>query len=263
MSDPIVQLEQVDIFRGDFQVLNSITVDFPRGATSVIMGPSGCGKSTLIKVAAGITPPDNGSVLINHKNINRISDRELIELRKMNGFVFQDGALWQNKTIFQNLSLPLEFHFRSFSREEIRRRIEVMVRKAGYNDSLSLRPSQLSSGERKIASIARALITDPSILFMDDPTTLLDRESSIKVVKIIKEMKEKKATIVITTHDPSLASMVADNLYILKKGTMLEHGKLSDVVKTRDKEVIAILTDVLSATATYDTDILDLLETDE
>jgi len=138
-----------------------------------------------------------------------------------------------------------------------------MVRKAGYNDSLSLRPSQLSSGERKIASIARALITDPSILFMDDPTTLLDRESSIKVVKIIKEMKEKKATIVITTHDPSLASMVADNLYILKKGTMLEHGKLTDVVKTRDKEVIAILTDVLSETATYDTDILDLLETDE
>jgi ABC-type lipoprotein export system ATPase subunit len=263
MSEPIVQLQQVDIFRGDFQVLNSITVDFPRGVTSVIMGPSGCGKSTLIKVAAGITPPDNGSVLINNKNINRISDRELIELRKMNGFVFQDGALWQNKTIFQNLSLPLEFHFRSFSREEIRRRIEDMVRKAGYNDSLDLRPSQLSSGERKIASIARALITDPSILFMDDPTTLLDRESSIKVAKIIKDMKEKKATIVITTHDPSLASMVADNLYILKKGNMLEHGKLSDVVKTRDKEVIAILTDVLSKTATYDTDILDLLETDE
>ncbi|RKX78227.1 MAG: ABC transporter [Spirochaetes bacterium] len=263
MNNFDVELKNVSVIREDFNVLKNITLSFPSGKTSIIMGPSGCGKSTLLKVASGIIPPDEGKVFIFGKDTFKITDNELIIMRKKNGFVFQDAALWANKTIYQNLSLPLEFHFRNFSSAEIKRRIDYMLSKIGYRESTSLRPAQLSSGECKMISFARALITEPQLIFMDTPTANMDSEAADRILNIIKELKYQKKTIIVNTHNPILTSMVADYLIVMKAGSIIEEGEFSKVVRSKNREVSNILSDVLSKTATYDTDILDLLSTDQ
>ncbi|MGD0724725.1 MAG: ATP-binding cassette domain-containing protein, partial [Spirochaetia bacterium] len=117
--DDAISLVDVRLTLGGYEALRGINVAFPQGTSTVIMGPSGCGKSTLLKVAAGLIPPDTGKVLLRGQDIFLLSERGIRELRKSNGFVFQDGALWENKTLFENLALPLEVHFPGLSRTDI------------------------------------------------------------------------------------------------------------------------------------------------
>lgn len=259
MKDIAVKLENVVAIRDEVQILSDINIDFFHQMTSVVIGPSGCGKSTILKIAAGIIPPEGGTVFIDGKNVLKIPDREMINLRKSHGFVFQDAALWANKTVAQNLSLPLQFHFHSLSREEVNRRVTETLKKTGYHDEENLKPDQLSAGERKIVSFARAIITQPRLIFLDDPTISVDREGVDKILGIIKDLKEQNKTLIVSTHDPMLTSMIADYLVIVKQGKVLEAGPFKEVVRSTDREVIAILTDVLSQSSTYAGDILDLL----
>ena len=260
MGKPVVILENVSAVRGDVEILSDINIQFVSAETTVIMGPSGCGKSTLLKLAAGLIPPEEGKVFIEGKDVLRIPEKELVALRKSHGFVFQDSALWANKTVAQNLSLPLMSHFRHFSEEEVRRRIRKTLEITGYKDSENLRPAQLSAGEQKMVSLARAIVTEPKLVFLDDPTIAVDHEGVDKILKIIRELKEERRTLIISTHDPMLTSMVADNLAIMKSGRIIEHGTFKEVVGSGKREVIRILSDVLSETSTYAGDILDLMD---
>lgn len=217
------------------------------------------GKSSILKIAAGIVPPEGGNVYIDGKNVLKIPDRELVGLRKSHGFVFQDAALWANKTVAQNLSLPLQFHFQHISDKEIQRRVTETLRRTGYQDEEALKPDQLSAGERKMVSFARAIITEPQLIFLDDPTISVDREGVDKILAVVKSLKEANKTLIVATHDPMLTSMIADYLVIVKQGIILDAGNFQQIVRSTDKEVINILTDVLSQSSTYAGDILDLL----
>ena len=263
MGKVAVTLEHIDAIRDEVQILTDINLEFYHQKTTVIIGPSGCGKSTILKIAAGIVPPERGNVFIDGKNVLKIPDRDLVSLRKSHGFVFQDAALWANKTVAQNLSLPLQFHFQYLSNEEISRRVTKTLRLAGYQDEQSLKPDQLSAGERKMVSFARAIITEPQLVFLDDPTISVDREGVDKILAAIKKLKEEQKTLIVATHDPMLTSMIADYLVIVKQGKILESGSFHKVVRSDDREVIAILTDVLSQSSTYAGDILDLLGDDQ
>jgi len=224
------------------------------------MGPSGSGKSMLLKVAAAIIPPDSGRVLLHGKNLQRLSQRELLEFRRTSGFMFQDAALWANKTIFENLALPIQFHFPNRSPEEIERRIRKLLQPMNLLDSLKLRPAALSEGEQKIVSFLRAIVLEPVILFLDEPTPSIDHQLLEKMLGMIRGLKDRGCTIIAVTHDPHLTSMIANHLVILKGGRILEAADISEVRRSANREVIEILTQVLSEAATYDTDILDLLQ---
>lgn len=259
MDGPFIKLEDIEIIRDGEKVLHDIDLSIEREKTTVVMGPSGCGKSILLKIAALIFPPDGGTVYLNGKNMQRIPDKELVEFRKTNGFVFQDAALWANKTVFQNVSLPLEFHYPNLSQEEIKAKIERILHEVGYRDSLYHRPAALSSGERQLISFARALIIDPSYLFMDSPTMSLDHENVENMVQRLKSLKKDQRTMIISTNNATLTSLVADNIVVMKEGTVLMADSFDTVVHSRDPVIQAILSDVLSKTSTYDDDILDLL----
>ena len=252
-------MKDVQVIRDEVTILKGITVSLPKGKTTVFMGPSGCGKSILLKVAAGIFPPESGEVLIGGKDVRRIPDRELSALRKSHGFVFQDAALWANKTVFQNLSLPLEFHSRNYAYWEIEQRVDEVIRRVAYTDSDKLRPAQLSSGERKLVGFGRAIINDPELLFLDDPTGSVDHASASKLLRVIKDLKAEGRTLVIATHDPDLTGQVADYLVVMAGGKILESGPFDAVVRSPDRRVAEILSEVLSQTSTYAGDILDLL----
>ncbi len=258
-----IELENIRVEKGDTTLFHDMNVSFPKGITSVIMGPSGSGKSTMLKIAAGIDMPDSGTVFVYGKPLMKMSEKEMMAFRKENGFVFQDAALWSNKSVYQNLSLPMEFHFRHLDSVEIRRRINVVLKKIGFRDNPDLRPAQLSIGERKMASFARALVNDPKLIFMDSPLISIDSEIIDRIIGMILELKQAGKTIIISTHNPALVSRVADYLIVIKKGTILETGKFDTVVQSTNREVITILTDVLSKAATYDGDILSLLDGDD
>jgi len=259
---PACRLSEVTIAHEGTGVLDAVSLAFDAEACTVIMGPSGSGKSTLLKAAAGLSVPDTGRVEILGMDPAKASDREIEALRKRNGFVFQDGALWQNLTLYQNLALPLQYHYAELGETEIRRRVEALLRELGATARLTLRPSQVSAGECKIVSFVRAIVGDPELIFMDEPTTSVDTERVDLLIRKLRELKQRRRTIIAVTHNARIASQIADRLVVMKEGRILRSGSLRDISRSGDPEVERILTDVLSETATYDGDILELLDPD-
>src|SRR5579864_6711898 len=150
MSDPdtgpIISLDDVRLTLGEYQALRGVSVSFPPGTSTVIMGPSGCGKTTLLKLAAGLIPPDAGTVRFRGRDLFLLSEKDLRGMRQINGFVFQDGALWENKSLFDNLALPLQVHFPQLTRAELERRVVRALERAGLEESAAERPAALSGG---------------------------------------------------------------------------------------------------------------------
>ncbi|MBN1838302.1 MAG: ATP-binding cassette domain-containing protein [Spirochaetales bacterium] len=257
--DAEIELQNVTLISEDFSAIEDVSVVFPRGKSTVIMGPSGCGKSTLLKVAAGLLVPDRGRVYVAGRRLLDLSDRELMEFRRSSGFMFQDGALWANKSVHDNLALPIEYHEPGQPPAEVRRRVLAQLRTMGLDDSIDLRPAQLSTGEQKLVSFLRATVLEPSLLFLDDPTTSIDHASLQRMMQRIEELHQRGCTIIAVTHDAHLAAMIANHLVVLKAGRVLEAADLAVVRRSTNPQVIEILTQVLSDAAAYDTDILDLL----
>jgi phospholipid/cholesterol/gamma-HCH transport system ATP-binding protein len=258
--DSLIELQSVTVHSQEHISLDEISVAFPARRSTVVMGPSGSGKSMLLKVAAAIIPPDNGRVLMQGNNLQRLSQKDLMQFRRCSGFMFQDAALWENKTIFENLALPIQLHFPRRSSTEIEKRIRELLGSMHLLDSIDLRPAALSEGERKIVSFLRATILDPEILFLDEPTTSIDYQLLEKMLQMIKTLNEKACTIIAVTHDAHLTAMIANHLVVLKDGRVLAAAPTAEIRRSTNRDVMEILSRVLSEAATYDTDILDLLE---
>ncbi len=256
----MITLQSVSVHFGDRDALRGVDLSFPAGKSTVIMGPSGSGKSTLLKTAAGLIPPDAGRVLFRGRDMLLLSEGGMRELRKASGFVFQDGALWENKTLMENLALPLEVHFPELGPAEVRRRVARALERGGLADSAELRPARLAGGEKKIASFLRALITEPSILFMDEPTLSIDHTMEEKVRRMIADLKARGCSIIAVTHDPELTSTLADRLVVLDGGAVREAGDFHTVKHSRDQRTREILSEVLGEISSYDTDLLALLD---
>jgi ABC-type multidrug transport system ATPase subunit len=259
MSD-LIELRGVTLTLGGHDALRDVSVSFPEGTCSVILGPSGCGKSTLLKVAAGILPPDRGSVLHRGEDLFWATERRNREIKKSSGFSFQDSALWENKSIFDNLALPLQVHSPDMPRAEIERRIVRMLERGNLVDSIRQRPAQLSVGERKIVSIMRALIGEPSVVFMDTPTGTIDPSMAETVMGMIRDIKAKGCTILTVSHDKRIASTLADRLVVLVGGTLAAVGAFDAVKHSPVSKVREVLSEVLGEIASFDTDLLSLME---
>jgi phospholipid/cholesterol/gamma-HCH transport system ATP-binding protein len=259
MSDPVV-LKDVSLENKEETVLDGISLTFPGGSFTLVMGPSGSGKSVLLKVACGLIPPTRGAVEQFGRPLIGLSHREEVEVRRRTGFAFQDSALWQNMTVYQNLALPIRYHDPSIKDVHLRRRIYNLLEPYGMAAAHNSRPSDLSSGERKIVSYLRALMLEPEVLFLDEPLASVDSQAGRKITASIRELKSQGRTIVSASHSPQLASQMADYLLVLKDGRVLVFDRFDEVVRSNDREISSILTDVLSQAASYDGDILSLLD---
>ncbi|MGA2974893.1 MAG: ATP-binding cassette domain-containing protein [Spirochaetia bacterium] len=258
----LLALHDIRLTLGGYEALRDVNVAFPEGKSTVIMGPSGCGKSTLLKVAAGLIPADAGRVLFRGRDLFQLSERATLELRKQNGFIFQDSALWENKTLFENLALPLQVHFPALSRAEVQRKVGRALERAGLEESASERPAALSGGERKIASVMRALMTEPALLFLDEPTLSIDYAMTERINQIIREQKARGSTIIAVTHDAELTATLADYLVVMDAGRVIASGEFDEVKQSRIARVRVILTQLIGDIASYDTDLLELLDGD-
>ena len=173
--------------------------------------------------------------------------------------MFQDAALWANKTIYENLALPLQVHRPELNADRLKERVRLLLARLGLAGCEQLRPAQMSMGEAKAISFLRAVILEPELLFLDEPTPSIDHELLEKMMEMIRELRDRGCTIIAVTHDAHLTSMIASHLVVLKEGRVLEAGPIAEVRRSRSREVIAVLSRVLSEAATYDADLLDLL----
>lgn len=254
-----VELEQVGFESGDTPLLEGITCTIEEGQCVLVMGPSGSGKTLLMKVMATIVPPSTGIVRYDGHATGTMSDRELDRRRLRHGFVFQDAALWQNLSVYANLALPTQYHNPGTSAAEIDKRVQSLTRSLGVTDDLQRRPALLSSGERKVISIVRAMMMDPELYFMDEPSGGLDGQTFSRLLETLKALKSRGRTLIIASHDGEIASQLADWILVIDDGRLLAFDSVQNLVRTEDARVREILQDVFDLSSTYDADILDIL----
>ena len=229
-TSPSITLDQVRVVSGAFTVVEQASAMFPPGKCSVLMGVAGSGKSTILKTAAGLTVPESGQVLMNGLDINTFSRKDELRFRSLSGFVFQDAALWQDTSAFQNVAMPLRIHQPDLDPKALYAKVDSMIRKTGFTDNSNLRPAELSTGEQKLLSLARALVHEPRLVFMDNPTANIDEDSIERLYTIIEELKDQEVTLIIATNISEIAYRFADFLGVIRDGKILAFGEYEDTL---------------------------------
>lgn len=214
-------------FRKGVPVLDGVDFDFPPGELTYILGPSGSGKSVLIKHILGILAPDSGSVWVNGVDISTLGRRELSEHRLLFGMLFQNSALFDDMSVFENVAFPLREHTK-LSDTEIEARVYRVLdqlKMPGGREGYSKFPNELSGGMKKRVALARAIIREPQILLYDEPTTGLDPVTRVTVDELIEQLKrELKLTSIVISHDIPSALLLADRIAFLYQGKIAFNG---------------------------------------
>jgi len=219
------------------QVLKGITSKFQKGETNLIIGGSGTGKSVLLKCMIGLVKPDNGNVLYNGRDFYN-SDKETRQsIRREMGVLFQGGALFDSKTVEENVRFPLDM-LTEQSVEEKRERVAFCLQRVGLEAAAKRMPSEISGGMKKRVGIARAIVMNPMYLFCDEPNSGLDPLTSVKIDELIKEITEEyQITTIIITHDMNSVLEIGQNIMFLYQGDKLWEGLNTDITKTTVPEL--------------------------
>jgi len=224
---------------GSKEVLTGVNLNINNGKTTVIIGRSGCGKSVLIKHIVGLLQPDSGWVKVEGEIVSELKEKELYELRKMFGFLFQGAALFDSLTVEENVALPLVESQNSYTKTEIENIVKEKLDLVGLKDIYKLKPAELSGGMKKRVGLARALVTNPEYILYDEPTTGLDPIMSDSIDILIKELSGKlSVTSVVVTHDLYSVKNVADQVAMMHEGKIHFEGSPSDLLNSNDSAVV-------------------------
>jgi phospholipid/cholesterol/gamma-HCH transport system ATP-binding protein len=219
------------------EVLKGITSKFEKGETNLIIGGSGTGKSVLLKSMIGLVKPDSGTVLYNGRDFYN-SDKEVQQsIRREMGVLFQGGALFDSKTVEENVGFPLDM-LTDQSTSEKQDRVAFCLQRVGLEAAAKRMPSEISGGMKKRVGIARAIVMNPMYLFCDEPNSGLDPLTSVKIDELIKEITEEfQITTIIITHDMNSVLEIGQNIIFLYQGDKLWEGKKDDITKTTVPEL--------------------------
>jgi phospholipid/cholesterol/gamma-HCH transport system ATP-binding protein len=232
---PLIECHDVHKAFGAHSVLSGVTCAIPEGEITVIMGPSGTGKSVLLRHFVGLLMPDRGDVVVDGMSVPRMSEEELLELRRNMGMLFQDGALFSSMNLFDNVAFPLRQHTKK-SESEIREIVMDRLTEVGLAGAEKKMPNELSGGMRKRAGFARALVLEPRILLFDEPDSGLDPVRTALLCELIKEIQRRYgSTAIVISHDTKAVFEVADNVVLLHGGRVVDEGP-KGAIRTSDKE---------------------------
>jgi phospholipid/cholesterol/gamma-HCH transport system ATP-binding protein len=218
-----VRLDRVSKRFGSQQVLDDVSFDIPRGKAFVLIGRSGAGKSVALRHIIGLVRPDSGRVLVEQRDVAALRAKELSELRKRLGFLFQNAALFDSMTVGENVAFPMRRHTRLTS-QQIRERARQKLAAVGLADAYDKMPAELSGGMKKRAALARAMALDPEILLIDEPSAGLDPITSHEIDELLVERKRAGTTLAMVTHNIPSARLIADELALLHEGRIVAQG---------------------------------------
>lgn len=233
----MISVEHLSKSFDEQKVLEDISFEVREGEILIILGESGEGKSVLLQHLIGLLKPDQGSVKILGREITNLSEREMLTLRKKVGYLFQEGALFDSMTIYENLAFPLEEHT-ALPDKEIEAKVSATLAKVGLREVEYKYPVELSGGMKKRAALARSIIMDSRILFCDEPTSGLDPMRSRDISDMIQRIsRQLGSTTVITSHDIKNTLRVADRVALLHQGKILSIGTIEELQESQDPYV--------------------------
>ncbi len=214
---------------GENNVLRGVDLEVSQGESLVVIGGSGTGKTVLIRCIIGLVPPDEGEIYVDGVEITSLNEREMNEVRKKFGMLFQGGALFDSLSVWENVGFGLRQHKR-LGDEEIRKIATEKLALLGLKDIEDLMPAELSGGMKKRVSLARAIAMEPEILLYDEPTTGIDPVMADAINELIIRMKEKlNVTSIAITHDMKSAYKIADRIAMLFQGKIIEVGTPEEI----------------------------------
>ncbi|MDQ6844803.1 MAG: ATP-binding cassette domain-containing protein [Bacteroidota bacterium] len=237
-SELVISIKDLYKSFGLNHVLQGINLDVFRKENVVVLGRSGTGKSVLIKIICGLLKPDSGVVNVLGKEVDKLNNLELRELRMEVGFSFQNSALYDSMTVRENLAFPLVRNAKHLSSTEVQSEIESVLEDVGLSQTIDQMPSELSGGQRKRIGIARTLILRPQIMLYDEPTSGLDPITSIDINNLINHVRHKfNTTSIIITHDLTCAKTTGDKVAMLYDGKFIKQGTFEEVFNTDDERI--------------------------
>ena len=211
-------------YAGGQLALADVSFKIERGSFTFITGPSGSGKTTLLKLIYRELFPTEGQIIIDRRNIIRIPDHKIYQLRRSMGIVFQDFRLLFHQKVFDNVAITLKIL--GIPAKDIRRKVFYALRMVGLHHKMWEYPSRLSYGEQQRVAIARAVVNSPQIILADEPTGNLDYQLAFEIMNLFKQINGQGATVVICTHDRELIRYFGDRVLFLYRGRMLRKERL-------------------------------------
>lgn len=224
----VVSFRNVAKSFGSKTVHRDITFDLKRGELLGLIGGSGAGKSVILRSLVGLEKPDRGEILVGGQNIITLEEVQLIELRKQVAYVFQNGALFDSMSVFDNLAYALREHT-ELTEAQIESRVINRLNDFGLGGNESLYPSDLSGGMQKRVGLARSIILGPKIVLYDEPTAGLDPYNTKRICDMMLKLKQDGASAIFVTHDMPALFAVADRIAVLKEGQILAIGTRQEI----------------------------------
>ncbi len=229
-QDPHVEVSRVRLRFGSREVFRDLSCDFPRGAISIVMGGSGAGKSTLLRLIGGLLRPDAGEITVGGDRTSGTSPAEVLRARRRLGMLFQNGALLDSMSIFENVALPLREHT-EMGEAEIAERVSARLASVGLEGVEALLPRELSGGMLRRAALARAIVMDPQIVLCDEPFSGLDPPNVARIEELLRDLNRSRGlTLIVSSHHIASSLRLADQLVLLQGGASIcgDPGELSE-----------------------------------
>ena len=236
-SDILVDIRDIHFMYGDRPILKGITLPIRRGKVTAIMGGSGCGKTTLMNLIGGRIKPSRGTLTVDGQSVPDLRTRDLFELRKRMGMLFQTGALLTDLSVFENVAFPIREHTKL--PESILRKVVLMKLEAvGLRGARELMPSELSGGMARRVALARAIALEPLLIMYDEPFTGLDPISKGVIAKLIRELNQSLGiTSIVVSHDVAETCLISDYAYLVGDGRIMGEGTPAEVQKSGSEHV--------------------------
>jgi len=233
----LIEIRDLHFSRGDRKNFDGINMDIRRGQITAIMGPSACGKTTLLRLLGAQLKPNSGNIWLGEKNIPTLKRKELFEVRKQIGMLFQSGALFSDLNIYENVAFPLRVHT-DLPDDMIHDLVLMKLHAVGLRGARDLMPSELSGGMARRAALARAIALDPEIIMYDEPFAGQDPISMGVLVRLIRLLnKAIGITSIIVSHDLQETASIADYIYIIADGKVIGEGTPEQVMTDRSAKV--------------------------
>lgn len=237
---------------GEREVLKGISFDVPEGQILFILGTSGTGKSVLLKTIVGLLKPTSGEIWLDDQDVSQLTEVELFPVRRKCGMVFQQPALFDSLSIYENVAFGLRKHQPDLSEAKVRARVEECLSLVHLQGIENKKPQEISYGMQKRVSLARTVAVNPRILLFDEPTTGLDPVTTNAINNLILELSRKlNTTSLVVSHDMQCALDIADRILVLDKGEIVEHGTPAELMKSKQPLVQDFLKEALSAESAH------------